>query len=327
MGRAIRIIGTILALCCIGYLVIQQIPNLPALDVSSPSLWAALAVSLAFYVLSQCAASEAWRRILSLSGVHLASGLVRGQPMVSQIWKYIPGNVAHLFGRIAIERRDGVAGGILAVSMVLEIGITLGVGLGVVGLLLVVMPDAIPNNWVDYPDLSMRLLPISIAALMAVGIGIGGIMVKSRLRALGAQRPSAAQLIWPLALHLASFSILGISLWAAALAVAPNTAPGLINCTLIFAFAWAAGFVMPGAPGALVCATASSLSASRSQLARDQRSPLHCCTGLCQSLAMYAPLALAATYGATTRNSIPKMDPILPQLWRIDPPLLTLIRC
>ena len=52
MARMIRIIGTILALTCIGYLVVKQAPNLPPLEVSSPTLWAALAASL----LSYCAA-------------------------------------------------------------------------------------------------------------------------------------------------------------------------------------------------------------------------------------------------------------------------------
>lgn len=251
MGRVIRIFGTILALSCIGFLVVQQAPNLPPLDMSSASLWTALALALVCYVVSQFSAAEAWRSILSLWGVKIAPRLARGQPMVSQIGKYIPGNVAHLFGRLVIGRRDGVAGGILAASMALEVAITLGVGLSVAGILLLVLPEAFPNLAAEYPDLATRLLPVSIAVLFAIGIGVGAIILKSRLRAIGVPRPTVSALGRPLALHLASFSVLGVSLWATAIAVAPNVAPGLVTCTLIFAFAWAAGFVVPGAPGGI----------------------------------------------------------------------------
>jgi hypothetical protein len=251
MARMIRIIGTILALTCIGYLVVKQAPNLPPLEVSSPTLWAALAASLLCYVLSQFAAAEAWRSILTLWGVMIAPRLAWGQPMVSQIGKYIPGNVAHLFGRVVIGRRDGVAGSILAASMVLEVAITLGVGLAVAGLLLIIQPEAIPNLATNYPDLTTQLLPVLFVVLLAIGVGGGAIILNSRMQALGLQGPSMSELVRPLALHLASFCILGVSLWAAALAIAPDLAPHLVTCTLIFAIAWAAGFVVPGAPGGI----------------------------------------------------------------------------
>lgn len=251
MARMIRIIGTVLALACIGYLVVQQAPNLPPLEVSSPTLWMALATSLLCYVLSQFAAAEAWRSLLSLWGVSIAPRFAWGQPMVSQIGKYIPGNVAHLFGRVVIGRRDGVAGSILAASMVLEVAITLGVGLAVAGLLLILQPEAIPNLATDYPEFATQLLPVLFAVLLVIGIGCGAIILKSRMQALGVQQPSMSELVRPLALHLASFCILGVSLWAAALAIAPDLAPNLMTCTLIFAFAWAAGFIVPGAPGGI----------------------------------------------------------------------------
>lgn len=251
MGRAIRIFGTIVALSCIGFLVVQQAPNLPQLDVSSPTLWAALALALVCYVLSQLAAAESWRSILSLWGVNIDPGLARGQPLVSQIGKYIPGNVAHLFGRLVIGRRDGVAGGTLAASMVLEVAITLAVGLTVAGLLLLLLPETLPDLGTGYPDLGTRLVPVSIAVFVVIGISGGAVLVRSRLRRLGVSRPSVPELTRPLAYHLASFCILGVSLWATAIAVAPLTAPGIVPCTLVFAFAWAAGFVVPGAPGGI----------------------------------------------------------------------------
>ncbi|MBB4173305.1 hypothetical protein GGR93_001066 [Sulfitobacter noctilucicola] len=240
-----------MALTCLGYLVVQRAPKLPPLELSSPVLWAALAVSLFCYVLSQCAAAEAWRSILSLWAVRIAPKLAWGQTMVSQIGKYIPGNVAHLFGRVVIARRDGVASSVLAASMVLEVAVTLGVGLAVAGVLFIVEPDAIPNLAATYPDFGAQLLPVLFAVVVAIGVGAGVIVLKSRLQSLGVKRPSVSDLVRPLALHLASFVILGVSLWAAALAIAPDFTPDLVTCTLIFALAWAAGFIVPGAPGGI----------------------------------------------------------------------------
>lgn len=251
MSRMLRIVGTSLALACIGYLVVTQIPNLPALDLASPLLWGAMSLSLLFYVMSQLTAAEAWRAILSLSGVKIPPELARSQLMIAQIGKYIPGNVAHLFGRIAIGRRDGVAGGTLAASMVLEVGITLGVGLSVAGVLVLALPQVIPDLSTQFPQLPSRVIPVAIAALLAVSVGIGGILIRARLRALEAPRPSPKTLGKPLGWHLISFAAHGVSLWAATLAIAPDAAPGVINCTLIFAFAWAAGFMMPGAPAGI----------------------------------------------------------------------------
>ncbi|MEP5730540.1 MAG: lysylphosphatidylglycerol synthase domain-containing protein [Sulfitobacter sp.] len=251
MTRVLRIIGTLIALTCIGVLIAQQAQNLPTLDLTSPALWGWLGIGLIGYVLSQCAAAEAWRSILSLWGVQIAPHMARGQPMVSQIGKYTPGNVAHLFGRLMLAKKDGVNAGIVAASMVMEVAITLAVGLGTAVLLLVALPDALPNLTARYPELATRLVPVSAGVLGAIGIGVGAIFLKSRLNAIDVARPSTAALMRPVALHLASFGILGVSLWATAQAIAPATAPGIVTSTLIFAVAWAVGFVVPGAPGGI----------------------------------------------------------------------------
>ena len=251
MSRLIRITGTVLALACIGYLVLLQAPQMPPLDWTSPGLWAGLSVALFAYVLSQFAAAEAWRAILSLCGVQIAAGLARGQPMVSGIGKYIPGNVAHLVGRLALGKLDGVPATTLGAAMVLEVGITLGVGIAVVGGLLVLRPDIMLSITAEFPQLATGLWPGVLAALLAIGIGAGTVALTSRLRRLGITRPSVWQLSKPLALHLVNFTILGISLWAMALAVAPASAPGLLTCAMVFAIAWVAGFLMPGAPGGI----------------------------------------------------------------------------
>lgn len=251
MRRAVRILGTALALSSIGALVVWQLPNLPPLAWGSPMLWAAVALSLSCYVLSQAAAAEAWRSILALWGVKLAPNLARSQPMVSQIGKYIPGNVAHLFGRVVIGRRDSVPVGTLAASMTLEIAITLAVGLGVAVSLLMLLPDALPDVVANYPGLGSRLLALTGAAVLVLGIGAGAVVLRSRLRALSVARPPVSSMLRPLGLHLFSFAILGVSLWGAAWAVVPDAPPDIVTCTLVFAFAWAAGFVVPGAPGGI----------------------------------------------------------------------------
>lgn len=251
MGRLIRIIGSILAVGCLGFLVITQIPQLPTVDLSSPRLWLGLTLALLLYVASQLAAAESWRRLLNLSGINIAPGLARGQLMVSQIGKYIPGNVAHLFGRLAIGCRDGVPARTMGGLMLLEVAITLGVGLGIAGGLLLFSPQVLSAVTEKHPMLAKQLLPLALAALLGIAFGTGVFVLKARRIALEALRPPLTSMTLPLLLHFTSFSVLGVSLWATAQAVAPAAAPDVITCTLIFAIAWTAGFVVPGAPGGI----------------------------------------------------------------------------
>ena len=232
--RVISTLGTVLALGCIGWLIWRQAPALPPLDLTAPALWAGLFVAWLTYVVSQCAAAESWRAILGLAGAQVSARLAWGQPMVSQIGKYIPGNVVHLVGRVALGRRDNVPTTTLAAGMVLEVGITLGVGLAVVGLLFLIRPEVVATLTADLPDLGARLLPVTVALVLGLGIAVGVVMLRARLKALAVPRPTIAQLAKPLGLHLLSFAILGVSLWATALAVDAATAPGLLIATLIF---------------------------------------------------------------------------------------------
>lgn len=251
MKRAVRIIGTVLALGCIGYLIFSQAPHLPALDLTAPALWGGVLLALICYLASQFAAAEAWRTILSLWQVPLGPRLARSQPLVSQIGKYIPGNVAHLFGRLVIGRRDGVGGGVLAAGMLLEVAFTLAAGFIVTTLLLVAMPEALPSLAADYPALAAFLRPLPVAFVLCLSGALAAVLLRARLRKLDIPQPGPAQFAKPLAFHLTTFPLLGLSLWATALAVVPDAPPDLVTCILVFAVAWVAGFVVPGAPGGI----------------------------------------------------------------------------
>ncbi|QFT60814.1 hypothetical protein FIU94_18420 (plasmid) [Sulfitobacter sp. THAF37] len=251
MKRALRLTGTVLALGWIGWLIVQQAPHLPVLDPSSVTLWAGVSLALCCYVISQFAAAEAWHRILLFWQVTIAPRRARSQPLVSQIGKYIPGNVAHLFGRLVIGRRDGLTTGVLAASMVFEIGFTLAAGFAVTAALLLVLPDTLPVLAQEFPRVGTWLNPPLIAGALIVAGALGAAVLKRRLRKLDIPHPGLRQLLGPFAFHVTTFPMLGLSLWATALAVSPDAAPGLVTCILVFAFAWVLGFVMPGAPGGI----------------------------------------------------------------------------
>ncbi len=251
MKRAVRIIGTLGALACIGYLILRQAPQLPALDWTAPGLWGGLALALVCYLASQVAAAEAWRAILSFWQVPLRPRLARSQPLISQIGKYIPGNVAHLFGRLVIGRHDGVSGGVLAAGILLEVAFTLAAGFIVAGLLLTLMPATLAPLAETYPTLGAVLSPLPLAVVLLTSGAIAAFVLRARLRRIYVPPPGLPQLGIPLAFHLATFPLLGLSLWATAGAVVPDGGPDLVTCVLVFAVAWVAGFIVPGAPGGI----------------------------------------------------------------------------
>ncbi len=241
-------IGTVVSLGFLGLVLIRGIAEMPDLDFRSGVLWAGLLGGLALYVISQLIGAVSWQSVLRMYGVVLPTGRAESQLLVSQIGKYIPGNVAHLFGRIALARADGLQNMVATMAMLIEVAILLTAGFAVVGTLMIFAPDLMRKLTVDLPDDAATVLVATGIIVVLVGLIVGQIIVWRRA---GRPRPTIGQLLLPLALHGANFACLGLSLWCVIYAVNPGSTVSIVYCTAIFTTAWIAGFLMPGAPGGI----------------------------------------------------------------------------
>lgn len=249
MMRFLSIAGTVLALAVLAYLLWQSAADLPGIDLTDGMVWGSLALSVITYVGSQVLAADSWRGILRSTGLHPTGAQARSQFLLSQVGKYVPGNVAHLFGRVVLARADGLPGVTVGGALLIEAGLLLGTGLGFAGALIAIWPDSVAPILSAHPELAAQILPAAAVAVVVLALGIGLAMLRARLSRKGGAMPSPSTLIWPAFLYLASFSLLGLSLWAATYTVAPDGPANLLTCVVVFAVAWIAGFIIPGAPG------------------------------------------------------------------------------
>ena len=251
MSPAVRVIGAASVLAFLGWVVWRGIDELPPVDLSSVRSWAWLGMALALYVTSQIGGSVAWRRLLEGVGVDQPERVAESQLLVSQIAKYLPGNVGHLVGRFALARRDGVPAGAAGMAMAAETACLLTAAGFLVTLTALTRPDLLAELASGTGMESNRLRVLAVLAGIAV-VGAGTfVYLRSRRSGGRSARRVGASLVWAVTLYLANFGLLGVSLHAVSTVVSPGFGPGPIFATAVFTVAWTAGFLIPGAPGGI----------------------------------------------------------------------------
>ncbi len=115
------------ALALIGIFYIYKRINLHAAEINlavfNPSTWAVLAILATGYGLSNLMLAQAWQKVLKHFGVSVAVTWAIWAYGVSQIAKYVPGNIFHLAGRQALGAAAGLPQWPLAKSSLWEFGL------------------------------------------------------------------------------------------------------------------------------------------------------------------------------------------------------------
>ena len=144
LRRALHWVGSGLALISLVFVAFRLQSYWLDLDFSrfGSSAWGQISVYALIYGVANFLLALAWWHLL----VHLGASVTRINAFriygISQLAKYIPGNIFHLAGRQALGMATGMAAGVLAKSIILELG-TLAVAGSLLSLLLlpVVLPD------------------------------------------------------------------------------------------------------------------------------------------------------------------------------------------
>lgn len=225
--------------------------DLPAIGWDQPRVWAYLVGAFVLYVASQVIAAVAWKQTLDIFSVNLPQRRAETQLLVSQIGKYIPGNVAHLLGRIALTRTDGVASAVAGLAMLVEICLVLVAGGLLLAVLLILVPNLIGRLLPSFDEVASRRLSIAFVAFLFAGIALGSwfFIQKVSQRSQTSIQPIVA--FKPLALHVTNFLTLGISLALVMQAIVPNSYLGIALPISVFVAAWTIGFITPGSPGGI----------------------------------------------------------------------------
>ena len=251
MTGKFRYLGTALAIAFIGYVLWRGLDDLPAVDLSSPMALVRIGLAVFAYVISQVIGALAWGVLLRAWSVSLPPGRAESQHLVSQIGKYVPGNVGQFVGRIALARQDGVPMPVIGLAMLFEIGLLIGTAALLVAGAFVFLPNlakaVLDIQTVKSIGQHFWIFP-GVASVVFLGVG-WALLREARRRKLQVARPM--WLLFPILFYVANFAALGASLSIVCAIVAPDREVSVGVASCIFALAWVAGFVIPGAPGGI----------------------------------------------------------------------------
>lgn len=271
--------------------------------------WTALAIAACCYAATVPLAAWAWQRLLRGLEMRAAFRPLLAILLVTQIGKYLPGNVGHLVGRSGFALRAGMPAATLATSILYEIALLLatGVAVGVVSL-------------VASPAL-YEILGTSHASSLALGVGVaaalflvafgwrtllarGGRFLPRVLVEIGASpRLGASAMAMATSLYAAAYLAIGLSALVMAHGLRPAAMPDLALLTGAFSIAWVVGFVTPGAPAGIGVREALLLLMLAPSLGRSDATmlvlSLRVATMLGDTLCLLAGMALLGHGGIT----------------------------
>ncbi|MGA8148752.1 MAG: hypothetical protein WB870_14465 [Gallionellaceae bacterium] len=230
LKKSLHWLGGSLAIAGIGFVVLRLRDYGGQMDFSRFGLkqWAVISGFALVYGISNLMLAQAWRSLLDRFGTHVTWRWAIKTYGVSQLAKYVPGNIFHLAGRQAIGMAAGVPGWHLAKSSIWELGLLTLAG-AVYGVL---------------------ALPLVISSVPASNVVFAFVLTVSAAAALlghASGRPVARAFVW----HVSFFAV-SAALFAALIKLVSSLS--LADASLWFALggayvlAWLAGFVTPGAP-------------------------------------------------------------------------------
>lgn len=222
---------------------------------ASPSGVAGIGAAALIYCLALPLAAVAWSWLLVGLGTPVSASRLAAILAVSQLGKYLPGNVGHFVGRAGLGLHAGIGPAPLMAGIVIETVLTVLAGITLGGLAIA---------------LSDALVLTSAAPLRVITAGaalaIGALLLTARTwvpRLLGrvprqvSEAVRATDLPSPLVIslafcaYLAIYVVLGIALVVLAHALVPAADHDGALLIGSFALAWLAGFATPGAPAGL----------------------------------------------------------------------------
>lgn len=257
LRRAGWVIGALATLASVAYIV-QSWRGQDLSAFASGRAAAAVAVCTGFYLVGVIATAWAWKRLLADLDVHMPWRALASILAVTQVGKYLPGNVAQHVGRASLSLDRGITPVAFAVTLASEM------------LLLMLASVLVGVSALLVSGRSLALLPggrgesiVLVGALVA--LAIAGLVLGSRLapRLLARFAPTLAQRIGParmpslpalgvaVAIYCLVYLVFGAGIVLMAGLLLPSVAPDAWLLVAGFALAWIIGFVTPGAPAGL----------------------------------------------------------------------------
>lgn len=260
MKRFWRVASIILGAIATGYFLVFAYHTARAGDLralhSSPLLSGVLAVAVAYAAVIPVT-SWAWGRLLRGVGVRfplLRLNMILG---LTQIAKYIPGNVTQYFGRAALSIANGMPKGTVFVTLTVEtvLASVAALSVGAIGIGVYILEGG--KGTVAQPEVLILValaVPLLICGLPWVMRLVQGLVRKVRgteLQNDWVTLPGRYVLCVAFVTYSLNYLVIGLCLYAVAIATTHAAAQIAALCVGVFALGWLVGAAVPGAPAGL----------------------------------------------------------------------------
>ena len=213
-------------------------------------------ISVALVVFSIGVVGSIWHVLLSDNSIQISWRQAQIIFSIAQLGKYLPGNVGQHIGRIAMAREIGIPVPITLYTMLIEViwGAGIAAGLAVLALVLFADGQALGVDFQLGPfQLGLGVIFLLFMPWLSIGFlnkYLPGLI--NRLSGGGTIAPPSLRTALTVAvLFLLCFVVMGIILKLQAQWFFGVTVGGVFELTCLFAIAWLAGYLVPGAPGGL----------------------------------------------------------------------------
>ena len=230
LKRILHTASSVLALAGLLFVVVKIARHWTEIDISrlGPTLWAGLGIAVVAYGAANVLLARAWWHLLKELDVQAPWPTALWIYGVSQINKYIPGNIFHLAGRQALGIAAGWGARPLATSALWELILLAALG-ALFGTL------AIPLFWSPLLPLAAIALWAGLLALLYVALRKGGV-------------PGIAHAMCLQTCFLAMSGAVFLSVLLVTHEATTNASLLLSAACGAYVLAWLAGLVTPGAP-------------------------------------------------------------------------------
>ena len=203
-----------------------------------------------------------WRTLLTHMSHPLPWGQVARVFCITQIAKYIPGNVGHHVGRVALARTSldlPASTTIVSIFQESALACLAALILGAIGFL--ALPDLqFPTHRIAVLGLRVSI-GIAFSWVIVAGLLTLALINVMRKRTQIARSPVLRWLFrmtpsWPATLnalpsYAAIYLVNGVALWVLSTAIMQPNGSDLLLLTGAYSLSWVVGFLLPGAPGGL----------------------------------------------------------------------------
>ena len=251
----LAVVVSVLALSYFFYYAILNVGEAPSLNWGWRSCFV-MVLSVALVVFGIAIGGLIWHILLADGGIKLSLMQVQIIFGIAQFGKYLPGNIGQHVGRAFLAKRSGISAPLIFSSMLTEIlwGVAVAAGLSFVSLLLFLDSDVFGVEF-EIEPFHVVLLFLSLTIAPWVGLWTLNRYCSSLLsRFFGETRlvvPSLASAVIVAALFILCFLILGLIVKLHAEFFFNNDSGNVVELACLFATAWLAGYLVPGAPGGL----------------------------------------------------------------------------